>query len=372
MRQFLYLFCVTFVLYPVSVVADWDFNMTQGVTDTSAAVFGLHMTIFYICLAIAVVVFGVMFWSIFHHRKSKGAKAAQFHESIAVEITWTIIPLVILIVIAIPATKTLIDIYDPSESDIDIQVTGYQWRWHYRYIGEDIDFFSVLATSQDEIENIVKKNPNYLLEVDEPLVVPINKKIRFLFTSNDVIHAWWVPDLAIKKDAIPGFINESWTRINEPGTYRGQCAELCGMHHAFMPIEVKAVTESEYAVWLEEQKQDRLAVAALAEQEWSMDDLMVAGATVYEKNCAVCHQADGSGTPPVFPALSGNDVVLNDMEEHINVVVNGRLATGMPGFVSMLSAADIAAVITYERNSWDNKTGEMVTPAEIQAVIDNQ
>tara|TARA_R110001583_G_scaffold171120_1_gene324588 strand:+ start:26210 stop:27247 length:1038 start_codon:yes stop_codon:yes gene_type:complete len=345
--------------------------MPIGVTDTSHDVYGLHMTVFYICVAIAIVVFGVMLWSIFYHRKSKGAQAAQFHGSVLVEIIWTIIPLVILVAMAIPATKTLIDMYDPTESDIDIQITGYQWKWHYKYIGEDISFFSVLTTPQEEIDNKTKKNPNYLLEVDNALVLPINKKIRFLFTSNDVIHAWWVPDLAIKKDAIPGFINESWTRINKPGIYRGQCAELCGMHHGFMPVVVQAVTEPEYESWLQQQKSAKQIESSSVQKEWGMDELMTAGATVYQKNCAACHQANGLGLPPVFPALNGSAIAKGAISEHINVVVKGRLGTSMAAWGVQLSAVDIAAVITYERNSWDNKTGDIVTPADIQAVMDH-
>mgnify|MGYP000164339342 FL=1 len=369
MNRFLHLFCIALIFYPGQVFSAWDLNMPIGVTDTSQAVYGLHMTIFYICLAIAVVVFGVMFWSIFHHRKSKGAKAKQFHGNVTIEIIWTIIPFVILIAMAVPATSTLVDMYDSTESDIDIQVTGYQWKWHYKYIGEDVDFFSVLATPMEEIENKKKKNPYYLLEVDNALVLPINKKIRFLFTSNDVIHSWWVADLAVKKDAVPGFINESWTRINEPGTYRGQCAELCGKHHGFMPIEVKAVTEPEYQAWLQTQKVANLAVAESAQQEWTMDALMSTGAMVYEKNCAVCHQAEGQGMPPIFPALNGSAIATGEMAEHLNIVVNGKMATAMPAFAKQLSAVDIAAVITYERNAWDNKTGDKVTPAEVQALM---
>ncbi|NQZ53107.1 MAG: cytochrome c oxidase subunit II [Piscirickettsiaceae bacterium] len=369
MGRFINLFCIAFVLYPGSTYSAWDLNMPIGVTDTSQAIYGLHMTIFYVCLAIAVVVFGVMFWSIFHHRKSKGHEAVQFHEHVTVEIIWSIVPFFILIAMAVPATAVLVDMYDSTESDIDILVTGYQWKWHYKYIGEDVDFFSVLATSKEEIENKKKKNPNYLLEVDNPLVVPIDKKIRFLFTSNDVIHAWWVPDLAVKKDAVPGFINESWTRINEPGTYRGQCAELCGKHHGFMPIEVKAVTEPEYQTWLQEQKASKLAVAASSQKEWTMDDLMVQGAMVYEKNCAVCHQAGGEGMPPIFPALNGSAIATGEMAEHLKIVMDGKTGTAMPAFAKQLSAVDLAAVITYERNAWDNKTGDKVTPAEVQALM---
>jgi len=371
MRQLLHVICSALVLMPGTSVA-LEFNMPAGVTQTSQSIYGLHMTIFYICLVIAIVVFGVMFWSIFHHRKAKGAKASQFHGNVLVEVVWTIIPFLILVGMAIPATTTLMDMYDASESDIDIQVTGHQWKWHYKYIGEDLGFFSILATSKEEIENRKKKNPNYLLEVDNALVVPINKKIRFLFTSNDVIHAWWVPDLAIKKDAIPGFINESWTRIDKPGTYRGQCAELCGMHHAFMPIEVKAVTETEYVAWLDQQKAAKQAEVASTELEWSQDQLITAGAKIYEKNCAVCHQADGSGIPQAFPALNGSPIVQGPIADHMAIVIKGRLEKGMPAFGEQLSAVDIAAVITYERNSWDNQTGDKVTPAEVQSFIDKQ
>jgi cytochrome c oxidase subunit 2 len=370
MRRFLYLFCIAFLSVSGSTYAAWGLNMPRGVTDTSQAVYGLHMTIFYICLAIAIIVFGVMFWSIYHHRKSKGAKAAQFHGNVTIEIIWTIIPFIILIAMAVPATSTLIDMYDSTESDIDIQVTGYQWKWHYKYIGEDIEFFSILATTMDEIENKKKKNPYYLLEVDNALVVPIDKKIRFLFTSNDVIHSWWVPDLAVKKDAVPGFINESWTRINETGVYRGQCAELCGKHHGFMPIEVKAVTQEEYALWLQQQKSARLVEATSAEQEWTFDDLMAKGETVYQKNCAVCHQANGQGVPPVFPALNGSAIAQGDISQHIDIVLKGKAGTSMAAFGKQLSAVDLAAVITYERNSWDNKVGDQVTPADVQLIMD--
>jgi len=370
MRQFLHLFYISLLFYPGYVFSAWDLNMTRGVTTTSEAVYGLHMTIFYICLVIAIVVFGVMFWSIFHHRKSKGAKAAQFHGNVVIEVVWTIIPFIILIAMAVPATRTLIDMYDPTESDIDIQITGHQWKWHYKYIGEDLEFFSLLATSKEEIENRRKKNPYYLLEVDNSLVIPINRKIRFLFTSNDVIHAWWVPDLAVKKDAVPGFINEAWTRVNKVGTYRGQCAELCGKHHGFMPIEVKAVSEDDYAVWLQQQKDEQVKVAASSQQQWSMDNLITRGAEVYEKNCAVCHQSDGSGMAPIFPALNGSAVVLGDIKLHTDIVMNGRTGTAMPAFAAQLSAVDIAAVITYERNAWDNKTTDQVAPTTIQTLMD--
>jgi cytochrome c oxidase subunit 2 len=284
-----------------------------------------------------------------------------------VEIIWTIIPVIILVVMAIPATTTLMDMYDTAESDIDIQVTGYQWKWRYKYLSEDIDFFSSLTTPQDQIKNKEEKTPEYLLEVDNVLVLPINKKIRFLFTSNDVIHSWWVPDLAVKKDAIPGFINESWTRINEPGIYRGQCAELCGKDHGFMPIVVKAVTEEEYATWVSEQGAQKAALVAAAQQDWTLEALMEKGEAVYTKNCAACHQVSGAGIPPVFPALKGSPIALGPMGAHLDVVFNGKKGSAMAAYGSQLSALDIAAVVTYERNAWENNMGDLLSPSEVKA-----
>lgn len=367
MPLFYRLFSLLVLLSPMSASAEWGLNMTQGVTDTSAAVYDLHMIIFYICVVISIVVFGVMFWSIFHHRKSRGAEAHQFHESTLVEIIWTIIPVIILVVMAIPATTTLIDMYDTSESDIDIQITGYQWKWRYKYLNEDIDFFSVLTTPQDQINNQQDKTAEYLLEVDNVLVLPINKKVRFLFTSNDVIHSWWVPDLAVKKDAIPGFINESWTRINEPGIYRGQCAELCGKDHGFMPIVVKAVTEPEYQQWLAQQNEQKAATAAASQQDWSLEDLMTKGEEVYAKNCLACHQANGAGMPPIFPALKNSPIALGPIQDHLDIVFNGKKGSAMAAYGSQLSALEMAAVVTYERNAWENNVGDKLSPSDVEA-----
>ncbi|MBV1916189.1 MAG: cytochrome c oxidase subunit II [Pseudomonadales bacterium] len=352
-------------LVPTVAFSDWQLNLNRGVTDTSIAVYDLHMLVLYICVAISVVVFGVMFWSIYHHRKSKGFESHEFHDSTALEILWTIVPTIILIVILFPATKALINSYDTEESDIDIQITGYQWKWRYKYIGEDLDFFSVLTTPTDEIRNKSEKNENYLLEVDKPLVVPINKKIRFLLTSNDVIHAWWVPDLAVKKDAIPGFINEDWTRINEVGIYRGQCAELCGKDHGFMPIVVKAVTQEDYVIWLAEQKALKEIEAAASQADWSMEALLVKGEGVYIKNCAACHQPNGMGIPPVFPAIKGSPIALGPIGTHLATVFEGRPGTAMAGFGEQLSSVDIAAVITYQRNAWGNEVGDMLSPTDV-------
>lgn len=347
--------------------AEWAINMPKGVTDLSQSIYGLHMSIFWITVVIGIVVFSVMFWSVIFHRKSRGAKASEFHESTLVEIIWTTIPFIILVVMAIPATKTLIEVYDADNAEIDIKITGYQWKWQYEYLGEDVSFFSNLSTPREEILNQRTKTENYLLQVDEPLVVPVGTKIRFLITAADVIHAWWVPALAVKKDAIPGFINESWTNINEPGIYRGQCAELCGKDHGFMPIVVDARPMDEYKAWLAEKRAEAAKVRELTQKDWSMAELMVKGEEVYNKVCAACHQPNGEGLPPMFPALKNSPVAIerDQITKHIDVVVNGVKGSAMQAFKDQLSEVDIAAVITYERNAWGNDTGELITPKDI-------
>ena len=347
--------------------AEWAINMPKGVTDLSQSIYGLHMSIFWITVVIGIVVFSVMFWSVIFHRKSRGAKASEFHESTLVEIIWTTIPFIILVVMAIPATKTLIEVYDADNAEIDIKITGYQWKWQYEYLGEDVSFFSNLSTPREEILNQRTKTENYLLQVDEPLVVPVGIKIRFLITAADVIHAWWVPELAVKKDAIPGFINESWTKINKPGIYRGQCAELCGKDHGFMPIVVDARPMDEYKAWLAEKRAEAAKVRELTQKDWSMAELMVKGEEVYNKVCAACHQPNGEGLPPMFPALKNSPVAIerDQITKHIDVVVNGVKGSAMQAFKDQLSEVDIAAVITYERNAWGNDTGELITPKDI-------
>ncbi|WP_339489268.1 cytochrome c oxidase subunit II [Pseudomonas sp. EL_65y_Pfl2_R95] len=345
--------------------AAWTVNMTPGATEVSRTVFDLHMTIFWICVVIGVIVFGAMFWSMFIHRRSTGQVPANFHESTTVEILWTIVPLAILVLMAIPATKTLIDIYDTSESDVDIQITGYQWKWHYKYLGQDVEFFSNLATPSTQIHNQAEKGEHYLLEVDQPLVVPVGEKIRFLITSADVIHAWWVPALAVKKDAIPGFINESWTRIDKPGIYRGQCAELCGKDHGFMPIVVEAKSKPDYEKWLAEQKAETAKLKELTEKDWTLEELVARGDKIYHTTCASCHQPEGQGLPPMFPALDGSKVATGPKEDHLSKVFHGVPGTAMAAFGKQLSEVDIAAVVTYERNAWGNKVGDMVTPKEV-------
>ncbi|GAA4651394.1 cytochrome c oxidase subunit II [Kistimonas scapharcae] len=351
----------------VTARADWTVNMTEGVTSLSRSIYSLHMTIFWICVVIGVLVFAVMFWSVIFHRKSRGAKPADFHESTLVEILWTSVPFAILVAMAIPATKTLIEVYDADDAEVDIKITGYQWKWQYEYLDDDVGFFSNLKTGKEQIYNLRTKDPEYLLEVDEPMVVPVGRKIRFLVTAADVIHAWWVPALAVKKDAIPGFINEAWTKIDEPGIYRGQCAELCGKDHGFMPIVVDARSEADYQTWLDEKKAEAQKIRELTSKDWTLEELVARGEGVYTKVCAACHQPNGKGMPPMFPALDGSDMAVNParMVEHVDIVVNGKKGTAMQAFGGQLSEADLAAVITYERNAWGNKTGEMVTPKAI-------
>ncbi|MFH4853389.1 cytochrome c oxidase subunit II [Vibrio diabolicus] len=348
-----------------------DYNMTKGVTAISGQVYELHMLIFYICCVIALIVFGVMFYSIFRHRKSKGAVAAHFHESTKVEIIWTVIPIIILVAMAIPATKTLVAMEDTSQSDITVKITGSQWKWHYSYFGEDVEFFSLLATSQKQIDGIETKGAHYLLEVDNPLVLPVNRKVRFLMTSDDVIHSWWVPDFAVKKDTIPGFINEAWTRIDEPGVYRGQCAELCGRAHGFMPVVVHAMEEEKFDEWLASKKEEIALQKAAAQealsQDLSMDELMSQGESIYTARCAVCHQANGEGIPGAFPAIKGSPIATGPISEHIDVIVNGRPGTAMQSFSNQLSDKEIAAVITYQRNAWGNATGDTVQASDVNA-----
>ncbi len=351
-------------------VAEWRLNLKPGISEISRSVFDLHMLIFYICVAIGVVVFGIMLWSIIHHRKSKGAKVHHFHESTLVEIIWTLIPFVILIGMALPASKTLMAMYDTRDGDLTVQITGYQWKWRYQYVGEQVDYFSSLATPREQINNQQPKGDHYLLEVDKPLVLPANRKVRLLLTSNDVIHSWWLPALAVKKDAIPGFINEAWAIPEQPGTYRGQCAELCGKDHGFMPIVVEVLPPAEFDQWLLDAKAAMAEAAVAAQQEWSLDALMEQGEAVYQTQCAACHQLSGEGIAGAFPALKGSSLILNDRDGHIQTVLNGKPGTAMQAFGQQLNALDLAAVITYERNAWGNDTGDTVTPQQIQALLE--
>ena len=356
-------------LYPSEVLSDWDaLNMREGVTQVSRDVFELHMLIFYICVAIGAVVFSVMFYSLFRYTKKRNPNPSTFHESTKLEVAWTVVPFLILIAMAVPASKTLTEIYDDEEGEINIQVVGYQWKWEYKYLEDDINFFSNLSTDQDEIYNLVPKGENYLLEVDEPLIIPVDTRVRFLITANDVIHSWWVPDFAIKQDAIPGFINTAWTRAEETGIYRGNCTELCGKNHGFMPVVVKVVEKDEYNDWVLAKKEEAIKLAELTEKEWSLAELTERGEGVYQKNCVACHQMNGEGLPPIFPALAGSDIVMFDKNRNVEILMEGVQGAAMQSFANQLSEVDMAAVITYTRQAWgnaENGDGEYVVPSDI-------
>ena len=359
-----------FVLFPITVFAEWGLNMTEGVTQISQRVYDLHMVTLWVVTVIGIVVFGIMFWSIFHHRKAKGVKPAKFSHSTTVEIIWTAIPLAIIIALAVPATKLLIDMEDTSGSEITIKATGYQWKWKYDYLDEDLTIFSVLDSNSTEVSQLQSgMNPmeseNYLLDVDEPIVLPTNTKIRILTTAQDVIHAWWVPDLGWKRDAIPGFINDNWAVIDEPGTYRGQCAEICGKGHGYMPIVVNAVPMDEYKVWVAEKKQAAEDQKNTSDMVLTMDELMTKGESVYKAQCLACHQANGQGVPGVFPALAGSAIAIEPANRlgHLHRIIYGKNL--MPAFGEQLSDVEIAAVTTYERNAWGNDTGDIVQAKEV-------
>ena len=344
-------------------------NFQEPVTQIATDIYQLHNWMMVICLVIFIGVFGVMFYSMLKHRKSVGHKAASFHESTAVEIAWTVVPFVIVILMALPATKTVVAMKDTSNADLTIKATGMQWKWGYDYLkgeGEGISFLSTLATPREQIvDSSQAKGDNYLIEVDNPVVVPVNKKIRIVTTANDVIHGWTVPAFGVKQDAIPGFVRDTWFKAEKTGTYRGQCVELCGKDHAFMPIVVNVVSDEEYAKWVEGKKKEMAALADDPNKTWTIDELAQRGEKVYAANCVACHQATGKGVPGAFPALDGSPVVNGPKAEQMQVVLNGRKA--MPSF-KQLSDTELAAVITYTRNSWSNKAQEnIVQPAEVQA-----
>ena len=356
--------------------AAYALNLHAPVTEIARQIYDLHMLIVYVCLAIFVVVFGIMFYSLYKHRKSVGHQAAQFHEHHVLEIIWTIIPAVILIAMAIPATRTILAMKDTSAADMTVKVTGHQWKWEYDYIGKDVKFISNLSTTQDQIDGKSEKGENYLLEVDNPMVVPVGKKVRVLLTASDVIHSWSVPSFGVKQDAIPGFIKETWFRADKEGTYRGQCSELCGKAHGFMPIVVEAVSEEKYAAWIDAKKAEAAAGAAGADKVWTKEDLVANGKTVYEKNCAVCHQASGAGLPPAFPALTGSKIALGAVfgadgkylkDGHLDRLLNGKGV--MPPWKAQMNDVEIASVITYERQGLGNTAtvDPVVQPAQVKA-----
>ncbi|MHB8915464.1 MAG: cytochrome c oxidase subunit II [Thiobacillus sp.] len=350
-----------------SVWAEYAYNLQMPASKVAADVFHLHNLIMLVCIGIFVVVFGAMFYSLLMHRKSRGHKAANFHENTTVEVVWTIVPFVILMGMAYPAAKVVIDMKDTSNPDMTIKVTGYQWKWGYDYLQDGVSFYSMLATPRDQIDNKAAKGEHYLLEVDNPVVVPVGKRVRLLITANDVLHAWWVPALGAKQDAIPGFIRDIWFKADRLGTFRGQCVELCGKDHAFMPIVVQVVSEADYKTWVASKKGAAKAAVADNGKTFTMDELKTRGEQVYAANCAACHQANGMGIPGAFPAMSGSKITTGPIDEHIKIVVNGKPGTAMQAFGTQLSDADIAAVVTYERNAWENKVGDVAQPAQIAA-----
>ena len=356
---------------PGAALADLEYKLQPPVTPIATQIYDLHTYIMWICATIFVGVFAVMFYSIFAHRKSKGHPAAHFHENTLVEIVWTVIPFLILLVMAIPATKTILAMKDASVPDMTIKVTGYQWKWGYDYLDDGISFVSNLATPYAQIHGLQAKDEHYLLEVDQPMVVPTGKKVRVLITAGDVIHSWWVPAFGIKQDAIPGFVRDAWFSAEKPGIYRGQCAELCGKEHGFMPIVVEVKSPDEYAKWLDGQKKKAAAGANDPNKVWDLQDLIARGEKVYAANCAACHQATGKGVPGAFPALDGSKIVTGPKDAQIKTVLEGVVKDGQPtamvAWKNTLSDADIAAVITYTRNSWGNHSGEAIQPAEVKA-----
>lgn len=348
-------------------------NMPRGVTLQSHMNYQLHMIVLWICVAIGILVFSAMFISIVLHRKSKGHEAAKFSHSNKAEIIWSIIPVLILVAIAIPATRALIVMEVSPATEMTIKITGFQWRWKYEYLEDDIQFISSLsAESAAARHHNSGVDPaaveNYLLEVDRRLILPVDTKIKFLITADDVIHSWWVPALGWKRDAVPGFINEAWAEIEQAGIYRGQCAELCGKDHGFMPIVLEVLPREEFKQWVDEQKREAGEAAAGIQRAWSREELMVLGESVYNRQCATCHQGDGSGLPPAFPPLAGSAVATGPLDQHIDVVLNGRAGTAMPAWADMLTTAEAAAVLTYTRNAFGNASNDVVQPQTIAQV----
>jgi cytochrome c oxidase subunit 2 len=357
---------------PDMAIANGEAKFTFQTPQTIVAhqIYDLHAIVLGICILIAVVVFGLMFYAIVRHRRSVGHQAKQFDNNKPAQILWTVIPCLIVVGMAFPATRTVFAMKDTANPDMTIKVTGYQWKWRYDYLGENVSFYSDLSTPRDQIENQAPKGENYLLEVDNPMVVPVGKKVRILVTANDVIHSWWVPAFGVKQDAIPGFVRDSWFKVDTPGIYRGQCAELCGKEHGFMPIVVEALPEEKYRTWLAEQqaknKAATAAAGAAADKTYALDELKTQGEKVYANSCAACHQANGQGVPGAFPALAHGAITTGAIAGHIDIVLNGsKKNPAMAAWKGQLSDMEIAAVITYERNAFGNALGDMAQPRDI-------
>ena len=369
--------CAGLLAAPGVATAAWEWNFQPAATPIAQQITHLHELIFWICVVIFVGVFGTMFYTLIKHRKSVGHQAVQFHENTTVEIVWTVIPFLILLFMAWPATKVVLAMHDTSAPDMTIKVTGYQWKWGYDYVQEGFGYYSTLSTSFDQIQNRAPKDEHYLLEVDNPLVVPVDAKVRVLVTAADVIHSWWVPAFGVKQDAIPGFVRDTWFKADKVGIYRGQCAELCGKEHGFMPVVVEVKSKEDYAKWLAEQKKKVAAAADDTNKVWDLKDLLARGRQVFDGNCAACHQPNGTGNAAIgAPPLVGDKVVLGPRQHQIDVVLNGQtngvVATGgaggkMPSW-KQLSDVEIASVISYTRNTWGNKAAEdIVQPSEVKA-----
>jgi cytochrome c oxidase subunit 2 len=342
-----------------------ELNFQTPVTKIAEELYSLHTFMLIICTVIFLGVFGVMFYSVLMHRKSKGHKASNFHESTTVEIIWTIVPFVIVVLMALPATKTVVAMKDTTNADLTVKVTGYQWKWGYDYVkgpGEGINFLSTLSTPRSQTNGQVPIGELYLQEVDNPLVVPVDKKIRIITTANDVVHSWYVPAFGVKQDAIPGFVRDTWFKAEKVGTYRGFCTELCGKEHAFMPVVVEVLSADDYAAWVDGQKKKMAASADDPNKTYTMDELKARGAQVYTSNCAVCHQPTGKGAGQ-FPALDGSKIANGPIADHVSIVLKGKGA--MPNWGATLNDVEIASVITYERNTWGNHTGDILQPLQV-------
>jgi cytochrome c oxidase subunit 2 len=341
-------------------------NMPRGVTSISHDIYDLHMLVIWIVVGIMAVVYGVIVYSLLNHRKSQGAVAATFSQNTLLEITWTVIPLIIITAILVPSIRVLIDMDDYDNADVTIKITGHQWNWQYEYLEHGVEFYSSLSTPMAQVVGVEEKDKWYLLEVDEPLVLPTDRKVRFLVTSSDVIHSWWVPELGVKRDAVPGYIYEAWARIEQTGIYRGQCAELCGINHGFMPIVVEAVTPEAFDSWIS--KRASAVSPIVSDEGWTLTVGMERGALLYNQHCAVCHKFDGSGMPPTFPALKNSSIATStDINRHIDLVLRGVPHTAMRAYAPQLDDEELAAIITYERNAWEHNTGDLVKPSHIQA-----